>query len=258
MIKLYRIGIDIGSTASKTAVFEGGDLKHYFVIPTGWNSKETANSIKKKLEELKVNIDESSIVATGYGRVSVPYADKTLTEITCHGRGGAYLMGDTCTIVDIGGQDTKVITVEDGIVTDFTMNDKCSAGTGKFLEIMAARLGVDIPELCELAKTGSDLTISAMCTVFAESEVISHIGNGETREDIAYAVIDSVVTKVKSLCSRHGSGKNYVLTGGLCDSPYIIEALSKKLESPVKSHPLGRYAGAIGAAMLAKGKQRKS
>lgn len=246
------IGIDIGSTASKTAVLSGDKITEYFVLPTGWNSKQTADTIKQKLKELKIDVAKSKVVATGYGRVSVPYADKNITEITCHGKGGAYLMGDTCTIVDIGGQDTKVITVEDGIVTDFIMNDKCSAGTGRFIEIMASRLGLDISEMCQLARNGSGLTISSMCTVFAESEVISHVANGEKKEDIAYAIIDSVVTKVASLCNRHGSDKKYVLTGGLCDSPYIIEALSKKLNREVISHPLGRYAGAIGAAIMAK------
>lgn len=250
------IGIDIGSTASKTVVLEDDEIKKYFVLPTGWNSKQTAKTIKAKLARLQIDTEKSKVIATGYGRVSVPYADKNITEITCHARGGAYLMGDTCTIVDIGGQDTKVISVENNVVTDFIMNDKCSAGTGRFIEIMASRLGVDIPELCELARSGGDLTISSMCTVFAESEVISHVANGEKKEDIAYAVIDSVVTKVTSLCNKHGSCQKFVLTGGLCDSEYIIEALSKKLKSQVISHPLGRYAGAIGAALIAKEKYR--
>ncbi len=141
--------------------------------------------LKIKLKEIGADKKNSKIVATGYGRVSVPYADKTITEITCHGKGAYYLFKKDCTVIDIGGQDTKVITVEDGNVTNFTMNDKCAAGTGRFLELMANTLGFDIEEMCERAKNGENVTISSMCTVFAESEVISLIGSGKKREDIA-------------------------------------------------------------------------
>lgn len=196
--------------------------------------------------------EDMKVVATGYGRVSVPYADKTVTEITCHGKGAAYLIGEDCTVVDIGGQDTKVITVENGMIVDFLMNDKCSAGTGRFLEIMANILGVDIDGLCDLAETGSHITISSMCTVFAESEVISLIGRGEKKEDIAYAIVDSIVNKVASLCNRHSNDTNYYLTGGLCECDYIVRCLAEKLKSPVKTNPMARYAGAIGAGILAQ------
>ncbi len=182
---MFYIGIDIGSTASKVCVFENDNIKDVFVLPTGWSSVKTAEEIKNKLKEIGADKKNSKIVATGYGRVSVPYADKTITEITCHGKGAYYLFKKDCTVIDIGGQDTKVITVEDGNVTNFTMNDKCAAGTGRFLELMANTLGFDIEEMCERAKNGENVTISSMCTVFAESEVISLIGSGKKREDIA-------------------------------------------------------------------------
>ncbi|WBW95902.1 acyl-CoA dehydratase activase [Oceanirhabdus sp. W0125-5] len=249
---MYYIGIDIGSTAAKVAVFNEDELMKTFVMPTGWSSVETAKIIKDKLEELGISEEESKVVATGYGRVSVPYSDKTVTEITCHGKGAAYLSDNDCTVVDIGGQDTKVITVENGMVTNFIMNDKCSAGTGRFLEIMGNTLGVDIEKLCDLALQGGGITISSMCTVFAESEVISLIGRGEKKEDIAFAIVDSVVSKVKSLCGKHSTGTNYFLTGGLCESEYIVNKLSEKLNAPVKTDKLARYAGAIGAALMAK------
>ena len=134
---------------------------------------------------------------------NVPYADKTVTEITCHGRGSAYLFGDDpCVVIDIGGQDTKIIAVDGGVVQDFLMNDKCSAGTGRFLEVMANTLAISPGQLCELARTGSGVTISSMCTVFAESEVISLIGNGTAKEDIAFGIVDSICTKVASQFSR--------------------------------------------------------
>lgn len=249
---MYYVGVDIGSTAAKVAIFEDENLKETFTMPTGWSSVETANSIKERLKEMGIKEDNCKVVATGYGRVSVPYADKTITEITCHGKGAYYLCKEDCTVVDIGGQDTKVITIENGMVTDFIMNDKCSAGTGRFLEIMANILGVDINTLCDLASKGGGATISSMCTVFAESEVISLIGRGEKKEDIAFAIIDSIVSKVKSLCGRHSNGDKYYLTGGLCECDYVLESLSNKLEKPVKTSPKARYAGAIGAALLSK------
>lgn len=243
------IGIDIGSTASKTVVLEEGKEDISFTLPTGWSGKETAMAIRQKLGE---GNGSDRIVATGYGRVCVDYADKIVTEITCHGRGGSQLFGTGCTIIDVGGQDTKVITVSGGTVTDFLMNDKCSAGTGKFLEIMAARLGATMEELFTLAEGSEPVPISSMCTVFAESEVISHIGSGEKRGDIAAGVVDSVASRVAGLCTRHGIRGKAALTGGLCGSPYFIQRLSEKLGVPVETHPMGRYAGALGAALIAK------
>ena len=250
---MFYVGVDIGSTASKVCILEDENIKETFVLPTGWSSVETAGNIKVKLNELGVNESNSQIVATGYGRVSVPYAHKTVTEITCHGKGAYYLFGKDCTVIDIGGQDTKVITVENGNVTNFTMNDKCAAGTGRFLELMANTLGFDIIEMCKRAQEGKETTISSMCTVFAESEVISLIGSGKKREDIACGVVDSITGKVKSLCQKHSDSFSYFLTGGLSVNPYIVEKLSQKLGSTIETDELGRYAGAIGAALMAKG-----
>lgn len=249
---MFYIGIDIGSTASKVCIFNDEKIENTFSLPTGWSSVKTAEEIKERLDEMGLTKDNCKIVATGYGRVSVPYADKTVTEITCHGKGAYYILGEDCTVIDIGGQDTKIITVHHGKVTNFTMNDKCAAGTGRFLELMAGTLGLDIIQMCKIAEKGDTVTISSMCTVFAESEVISLIGSGKKREDIAYGVVDSITGKVKSLCQKHSDNFNYFLTGGLSCNDYIIEKLSEKLESKVKNDKLGRYAGAIGAALVAK------
>lgn len=255
----YFTGIDIGSTASKVVVLDKDGMVAHFVIPTGWNSKDTAREIARRLEEMGIPVDdEMKVIATGYGRVSVEYADKIVTEITCHGKGGWNLLGRDCTIVDIGGQDTKVITVENGVATSFLMNDKCSAGTGKFLEIMANRLGVTLEEMFSQAEKGKPLAISSMCTVFAESEVISHIGAGERREDIAAGVVESVVNKVAGLCQRHAIKGDVMLTGGLSECIYIRDRLSAKIKAPVHSDPMGRYAGALGAALIARGRKKQS
>ena len=252
----YYTGIDIGSTATKVVVLSDGAVVDRFTLPTGWSSKETASEVSRRLAASGYPVTgEMRVIATGYGRVSVAYAAKTVTEISCHGRGGYALMGRDCTVVDIGGQDTKVITVENGMASSFLMNDKCSAGTGKFLEIMANRLGVDMAELFDMAEKGEPLAISSMCTVFAESEVISHIGAGERREDIAAGVVDSVVNKVGGLCLRHQIRGDVILTGGLCDCAYLVKRLSAKIKAPVHSDPMGRYAGALGAALIACGRK---
>ena len=253
-MKQYFVGIDIGSTASKVVVLEENKVADAFVLPTGWNGRETARQIFDILKA-KGFADNMRCVATGYGRISVDYADKGITEITCHGKGGFALFGQDGTIVDIGGQDTKVIHIRDGQVAAFLMNDKCAAGTGKFIEVMANRLGTDLGEFYSLARTGTPVSISAMCTVFAESEVIGHIGAGRPRADIAAGVINSVATRVSNLVTRFGINGALYLTGGLCDSPYFLEILSQKTNRTVTTHPMARYAGALGAA-LAAGKQK--
>ncbi|MBQ6430575.1 MAG: CoA activase [Oscillospiraceae bacterium] len=250
-MKQYSIGIDIGSTCAKAVVLDAEKhIMERFLLPTGWSSVETAEKLK---EQLSAYLSDAFTVATGYGRACVPFADRSVTEITCHGKGAAFLYSaPTLTVIDIGGQDTKIILLENGTVSDFLMNDKCSAGTGRFLEVMANTLGLRLETLCELASAGGGVSISSMCTVFAESEVISLIGRGEPRENIAFAVVDSIVTKVASQVSRLLQADGAVcLTGGLCELPYLRQALEKKLGRKVVTSSDGRYAGAIGAALLA-------
>ena len=167
------------------------------------------------------------------------------------------MAGDECAIIDVGGQDTKIILVSGGMVQDFQMNDKCSAGTGKFLEIMANRLGVTLQELFDMADKGTVLPISSLCTVFAESEVINYIGEGQKREDIAAGVVDSVANKVAQLAMKKNLPEKVILTGGLSNSTYFTKILSQKLGQTVSPTEHGRYAGALGAALLAKEKKKK-
>ena len=276
------VGIDIGSTATKVAVMvaaapadagapgtsRAGEtpeapkaagipgglvLKRTLLIPTGYSSVDAAARALALLAEAGLARGDFTCVATGYGRVAVDFADKTVTEITCHGRGAAYLFGPEGTVVDVGGQDTKVMQVEGGAVKRFVMNDKCSAGTGRFLEIMADRLGVSQEELARLAAAGQPTVISNMCTVFAESEVISLVGRGEPRENIAHGVIDSVVKRVATLAAQVSArpGAPYYLTGGLCDNAYFARCLGEALGAQVLTCPQARFAGAIGAAVSA-------
>lgn len=250
---MHYVGIDIGSTASKVSVFDDEELIMNFVMPTGWSSVETSNIIRKRLEKEGIDIENDKIVATGYGRVSVPYAHKTVTEITCHGKGAYFLTGsDLITVIDIGGQDTKVITIEKGKVANFIMNDKCAAGTGRFLELMANTLGVSLNDMCQMALTGKDISITSMCTVFAESEVISLIGRGAKREDIARGVLNSIIGRIKTLLNKHGIKGEIYLTGGLCELEPFIELLSNSLNQKVSTSSMARYAGSIGGALMAR------
>ncbi len=254
------IGIDIGSTFSKMTVMgENAHMLMQCVQPTGWSSVHAAQAIRKKLLESGIDLSRACCVATGYGREAVSYADKTVTEITCHAKGACEIFARRdMTVIDIGGQDTKIVSIEGGMVKDFIMNDKCSAGTGRFLEVMAGTLAASISDMCELAAKGGFASISSMCTVFAESEVISLIGKGEKRENIAFAVVDSIVKKVASQARRISAGKIVGLTGGLCDNVYIRNALSRELQREVISDEKGRYAGSIGAALCAMKECRKS
>ena len=245
------IGIDIGSTATKVAVLnEAGEFVRTEVRPTGFSSVEAAEGVRTFLEEGGWLAQPHAIVATGYGRVAVPYAGKVVTEITCHGKGATHLFGEDGVVVDIGGQDTKVIKLKGGKVAKFVMNDKCSAGTGRFLEIMADRLAVSQADMARMAREGTPTPISNMCTVFAESEVISLVGKGEPRENIANGVIESVVARVATLVLQTPGGP-YFLTGGLCENDYVVERLGARLGSVVATCPEARYAGAIGAALCA-------
>lgn len=249
---MYYVGIDIGSTASKVVVLDNDKkiIKNKRIMPSGWNSKETGEEIRKWLLSLGYDEDETVVTATGYGRISVPYADRVVTEITCHAKGVRFLCGQDITIIDIGGQDTKIVIEKNGKVMDFIMNDKCYAGTGRFLEIMANRLGLNLQEIFDIAKIGEEVPISSTCTVFAESEVISLMGNGSKKEDIAKGVINSIARKVSTLVGRKSLADRYFLSGGFSNSPYMLEVLAEILNAEVITDSDGQYAGAIGAALL--------
>ncbi len=252
------IGIDIGSTSAKTVVMEEDrKILCSFTVPTGWSSFDAGKRIETELQNRlgKLPRQDFRCVSTGYGRQAVSWAERRVTEITCHSRGASFLFGDgLMNVIDIGGQDTKVISVTAGKVDEFFMNEKCAAGTGKFLEVLSGRLNIPPEELDLLASHHTkELVISSMCTVFAESEVVSLAGQGESKENLAFGVLHSVAEKVSTLYGRlaETDRQKVVLTGGLCSYPFFQSLLSDKIGQKVVSAPMARYAGAIGAAMMA-------
>jgi predicted CoA-substrate-specific enzyme activase len=196
---MVSIGIDIGSVCAKAVAYDERIIGR-LIMPTGWNPKQTAEELYERLvSENNIKKEEvSSIVATGYGRVSVPFASRKVTEITCHAKGAVYLDPDARTVIDVGGQDSKAISIDEkGSVLEFMMNDKCAAGTGRFLQVMANVLETEVDQLEALASNSSPRDINSMCAVFAESEVISLLSQGTSKEEVASGILHSISTKPK-------------------------------------------------------------
>lgn len=252
---MYLIGIDIGSTSTKVAVFNKNDQKftELFLRPTGFSGVKIADEIYEILKEK--NYFPSFITATGYGRVSVKYANFTTTEILCHALGANFLFPKDCTVIDVGGQDTKAIKIVANRPEDFIMNDKCSAGTGKFIEVMANRLGLDINELYATAKKNLNIKLSSTCTVFAESEIISLMANGVDKTQIAYGIIDSSAQKVASLTKRLES-EIYFLSGGLSRVSLFKNLLANHLQREVFTDENAIFCGAMGASLIGIKKEK--
>ena len=249
---MYSLGIDIGSVATKSVVYNGA-IAASIVIPTGWSPRKASRrALDMALETCGASRDSlRSIVATGYGRVSADFADRAVTEITCHARGAHSLNHAIRTVIDIGGQDSKVIRLaEDGHVTDFIMNDKCAAGTGRFLEVMARILGTEVGEFDALASHAEPAAISSMCTVFAESEVVSLLARGVPREEIARGVLDSIASRAVALLGRLPSGGAIAFTGGLSHSSVLRTLMEERIGEPLFISPASQLAGALGGAVI--------
>jgi (R)-2-hydroxyacyl-CoA dehydratese activating ATPase len=249
-------GIDIGSITAKAAVLNNGNILGSKVMFTGYNAKQAGKMVMDDLlKEISLSREDvKAVVSTGYGRNSVEFADKAITEITCHGVGAHFINPAIRFIIDVGGQDSKVIRIdEQGRVIDFAMNDKCAAGTGRFLEVMARAMEVDLDEfgpICLRAEKPSK--ISSICTVFAESEVISLISKGETRENIIAGIHDSVASRISAMAKRVGVVEPVMMTGGVAKNIGAVKALEGKLETSIQVSPYAQVNGAIGAAILAQ------
>lgn len=247
-------GIDAGSRAIKVVLFDASRSR-ILVSGAADQGVEQERLARELFEELVQNagLDRSQIsgvVATGYGRNSIRFADTTFTEITCHARGVHHLAPDTRTIIEIGGQDSKVIALEDGgRVRDFAMNDRCAAGTGRFLEMVAARLNMSWDELSELARQSeTPALINNTCVVFAESEIVGLLADGKPLPDVVAGVQNSIATRVAALAGRFVSPP-VCFTGGVALQPAMARALERVLGCTIRVAPQPQFTGALGAAL---------
>lgn len=251
-------GIDIGSTTTKAVVLKDGDGFSYALQPTGIDINSVSRQvIMQACEKAGLAFEAlDRIVATGYGRISIPFATTTITEITCNAYGVHHLFPNASLVVDIGGQDSKVIKIDkNGRVMQFAMNDKCAAGTGKFLEVAAQTLGVPVSEIGAVSQQSQNkVTISSTCTVFAQTEIISLIARQTNKEDIAAGLHESIVSRVFGLISSVNPDPKaeVVLTGGVAKNVAIVQLLERMLGRKISVPEDPQIVTALGAALLAR------
>lgn len=250
-------GCDVGSTTGKGVILNNTSIVAHFITPSTTNPEKTARLAMDEAVRMAglASLDELQyIVGTGYGRLKVPFANENVSEITCHARGAHWLNPAVRTVVDIGGQDCKVMALDErGKVLEFAMNDRCAAGTGRFFEAMARVLGCGLEGISSLANQGANAaTITSQCSVFAESEVVTLINEGVDLADIIAGINNSVANRLFSMVRRVGLTKELALTGGCSKNEGLAKALERKLGLAVtmlSQDP--QIAGAVGAALIA-------
>ncbi|KAF1084170.1 R-phenyllactate dehydratase activator [Sporotomaculum syntrophicum] len=251
---MITVGIDVGSMTTKAVLLNGHEWSSV-IRPTGCSPRQSAREAFDELL-LKAGLSAgaiSHITGTGYGRIMLDFINNAVTEITCHARGAHYLVEGTDLVIDIGGQDSKVIRTDgQGNVIDFAMNDKCAAGTGRFLQVMASALGADVSELAALSRGAEPVEISNMCTVFAESEVVSLLAQGVTKENIIAGIHRSVARRVAAMAGRLGLGSLVTFTGGVARNAGVKAFLAEELGAEIHVVAASQLAGALGAALLAR------
>jgi len=257
----YFLGIDIGSLTVKAVLLDADRrLLGSGVVPAGYGGQEAAATLVGRLldERGLAPAEVAYAVVTGYGRVRFDAADEEVSEISCHARGAFHLCPAVRTVIDIGGQDSKAIRLgSTGRVIDFAMNDKCAAGTGRFLEVMAAALAVPIEELGNLAlRSERPVSISSTCTVFAESEAISHIARGAARQDVAAGLHLAIANRILGLVARVGLEPEIMLSGGVALNAGVVTAIAELCAQHIAVPSEPQTVGALGAALYALHKGR--
>ncbi|WP_071028215.1 acyl-CoA dehydratase activase [Peptoniphilus raoultii] len=251
---ILTMGVDIGSTASKSVILKDGkEIVSTSVIGVGAGTSGPTRVIKESLQKANIEKEQISyIMATGYGRNSLEEADFQMSELSCHAKGAYFLFPNVRTIIDIGGQDAKAMKIGDGgMLENFVMNDKCAAGTGRFLDVIARALEVNVSDLEKLdAQSKKDIAISSTCTVFAESEVISQLASGSKIEDIVRGIHNAIAARVGSLAKRVGLMDDVVFTGGVALNHGMVRALSDNTGHKILTSPLCQLNGALGAALF--------
>ena len=255
-VKIFTAGIDLGSTMTKVLILDGeGKSCAQITGATGAEHRRLANKVMAQaLEQAGLSLEEIGyIVATGYGRVNVPFADCQVTELTCHARGVSHLFPSARTAIDIGGQDAKGLKIIDGKLVDFVMNDRCAAGTGRFLEVTADTLGLRLEELGELSlKATSKVEIGSTCTIFAQAEMVALISEGRLLAEILAGLHQAIASRVVKMVTGLKIEPDVVFTGGVAQNAAVVQAIKEKLDHDVLVPDEPLFTGALGAALLAR------
>ena len=255
-VKIFTAGIDLGSTMTKVLILDGeGKSCAQVTGATGAEHRRLANKVMaQSLEQAGLSLEEIGyIVATGYGRVNVPFADCQVTELTCHARGVSHLFPSARTAIDIGGQDAKGLKIRDGKLVDFVMNDRCAAGTGRFLEVTADTLGLRLEELGELSlKATSKVEIGSTCTIFAQAEMVALISEGRPLAEILAGLHQAIASRVVKMVTGLKIEPDVVFTGGVAQNAAVVRAIKEKLGHDVLVPDEPLFTGALGAALLAR------
>jgi predicted CoA-substrate-specific enzyme activase len=255
---MFVAGCDVGSLTGKTVIMKNEEIISYSIVPTTPKPQITAeNATNEALGKAGLKLEELEyVVSTGYGREKIPFASTNISEITCHGRGAYWLVPSGRTVIDIGGQDCKVILLDDnGNVVDFRMNDKCAAGTGRFLEVMARALGLELDDLGSVSlKSEFSAVITSQCSVFAESEIVTLIAEGTELPDIVAGIHKSIAGRLLSMVKAVNPRKDFMLTGGVAKNQGVVKFLEDALGKIEKVPVDPQIVGALGAALIAKGK----
>ncbi|MEG6615075.1 acyl-CoA dehydratase activase [Peptococcaceae bacterium 1198_IL3148] len=247
-------GVDVGSTAAKAVILKEREILGWAIIPTGWSPRDAGKRVLNQALTM-ANVDVGGverIIGTGYGRVALDFLDRAVTEITCHARGANYYYPEHGLVIDIGGQDSKIIKVNNqGKVLNFLMNDKCAAGTGRFLQVTINSLGLELDEVDSLPPA-EPATINSMCTVFAESEVISMLASGTPKESIVTGLFHSIAKRIATMAGSMELPGNATFTGGVAQSILLRQMLAQELEANLAVPPNPQLMGALGAALIAQ------
>ena len=251
---MYTMGLDIGSTASKGLILKDGkEIVAYSTISSGTGTSGPARVLEDLYKKLNIKgSDIQNTVVTGYGRMKYAETHKQISELSCHTKGVKFLVPTARTVIDIGGQDAKALKLDNnGVMLNFLMNDKCAAGTGRFLQVMVNLLGSDISKIDELAKDAKPQSISSMCTVFGESEVVSLLAQGASKESVASGILQSICNKAGSLLDKLKIEGDLAFTGGLAASSVLTQMISKKTKREIYVSSQSQFVGALGAAIIA-------
>jgi predicted CoA-substrate-specific enzyme activase len=253
---IYFAGIDLGSTMTKVVIVDQeGKTRAALIGPTGAEHRRLANRVMTDaLAQAGLTFEELSyVVATGYGRINVPFADRQITELTCHAKGISSLFPGVRTAIDIGGQDAKGLKIRNGKLVDFVMNDRCAAGTGRFLDVLVGTLGLRIDELGDISlKATKKLPISSVCTVFAQMEIMACLSQGTPLPDIVAGLHEAIANRVVKMVKKLKIEPEVVFTGGVAKNIGVVNALQENLGLAVSVPPEPLLTGALGAALLGR------